>query len=78
MKSPELRLQEAEIICKKQGIKLTPLRGALLKLLYENQTPLSAYELLRLLRETHSQTEAMTVYRILHLFENHHLVILNN
>lgn len=74
MKSPEQRLQEAGALCKQQGIRLTPLREALLKLMYANSTPLSAYELLRLLREIHPQAEAMTVYRILHFLEAHHLV----
>lgn len=74
MKSPEQRLQEADALCKQQGIRLTPLRETLLKLMYLNPAPLSAYELLRLLRQTHPQAEAMTVYRILHFLENHHLV----
>src|SRR5262245_35383755 len=74
MKSSQERLQEAKTLCKQQGVKLTPLRESLLNLLYQQPLPLSAYELLRLLRESHPQAEAMTVYRILNFLENHHLV----
>jgi Fur family zinc uptake transcriptional regulator len=70
-----VRLQKAEAICQAQKVKLTPLRKALLLLLYQNATPLTAYELLRLLRAAqYPKIQAMTVYRILSFLEKFHLV----
>lgn len=68
------RLTIAEALCVKQNAKLTPLRKELLCKLYEQQKPLTAYDLLRLMREQHPKMEAMSVYRILNFLESHHLV----
>ncbi|MGE3317926.1 MAG: Fur family transcriptional regulator [Candidatus Berkiella sp.] len=68
------RLKKAEAVCQKQNTKLTPLRRSLLSKLYENTKPLTAYDLLRLMREQHPKMEAMSVYRILHFLESQHLV----
>ncbi|MCS5709958.1 transcriptional repressor [Candidatus Berkiella aquae] len=68
------RIEIAEAICRKQSVKLTPLRKMLLEILYEQAIPLTAYELLRLMREHNPKTEAMTVYRILSFLEEHQLV----
>lgn len=72
--SIQQRLKQAESLCQKQHAKLTPLRKALLRILYECAKPQTAYELLRLMREQHPKMEAMSVYRILSFLETHHLV----
>lgn len=68
------RLTLAETLCKKQNSKLTPLRKACLQALYEQAKPLTAYDLLRLLRRQHPKLEAMTVYRILGFLEKCQLI----
>lgn len=68
------RLNRAIELCNKQNAKLTPLRKALLSKLYENPKPLTAYDVLRLMREQYPKMEAMSVYRILNFLETHQLV----
>ncbi len=70
----QFRLTKAEKLCQSYRVKLTPLRKTLLQLLYENKAPLTAYELLRLLRKFYPKIEAMSVYRILSFLEKYHLI----
>lgn len=74
MKTVEQRLTKALQYCNTQGLKLTALRQTILTILYEHSNPLSAYDILRVLKLTHPKAEAMTVYRILHFLEQNHLI----
>ncbi|MDF2867492.1 MAG: Fe2+/Zn2+ uptake regulation protein [Gammaproteobacteria bacterium] len=74
MKTAEQRLNEALQYCVTQGLKLTTLRQTILTILYEQANPLSAYDILRILKLTHPKAEAMTVYRILNFLEQNHLI----
>ncbi len=68
------RIRRAEEICKRAKVQLTPIRKALLALIYLHDVPLTAYELLRLYRKTSSKAESMTVYRVLDFLVKNHLV----
>ena len=57
------QLDVAGKICVQRKARLTPLRSALLKLIYQYDKPVSAYDLLKMLRQSHPHAEAMTVYR---------------
>ncbi|QLH41590.1 MAG: transcriptional repressor [Coxiellaceae bacterium] len=64
-----------EQICYERNARLTPIRKALITLILENKQPLSAYDLLKRLRDTsHPSAEAMTVYRGLAFLQEHGLV----
>jgi Fur family zinc uptake transcriptional regulator len=70
----EKRINQAERICKQAGVQLTPIRKALLVLIYSHDVPITAYELLRLYRETSPKAESMTVYRALDFLKKNHLI----
>jgi len=74
MKPNLSKLQKLLTLCQEQHIKLTPLRKAVLEILSYSEKPLSAYDVLRGIKNQHPQTEAMTVYRILNLFEQKDLI----
>jgi len=59
-------------VSKERGLRLTPLRTEVLKLVAEADKPVKAYDLLDLLREKHGNAAPPTVYRALDfLLENH-------
>lgn len=60
--------------CQQQGIKLTPLRTKVLDVLVKQSQPLTAYELLDLLKKDNPKAQVMTVYRILEFLQQHDLV----
>ncbi|MBS9782043.1 MAG: transcriptional repressor [Gammaproteobacteria bacterium] len=60
--------------CQKNAIKLTPLRSIVLSVLAEQNNPLTAYEILDLLKESNPKAQVMSVYRILDFLQNHHLI----
>lgn len=62
-RSLQKQLGVAKQICQQRKGRLTPLRTTLLKLIYQYDKPISAYDLLKLLKQTHPNAEAMTVYR---------------
>jgi Fur family zinc uptake transcriptional regulator len=74
MKSEQQKLNKVLTYCHAQGIKLTTLRQLILTILYSHTKPLSAYDILRVLKKQHAKAEAMTVYRILGFLEKNHLV----
>lgn len=61
----EARLDAAQSACAGQGRQLTALRRAVLRLILEAGTPVTAYELLDRLRESHRAATPATVYRAL-------------
>ena len=74
MISPRQRLPDILSYCQNRGIKLTALRQSIYSILYEAAKPISAYDVLRVLKNDHPQAEAMTVYRILTFLEEKHLI----
>ncbi len=58
-------LQEAEVICRRRGVRLTPARKRVLELIWESHTPLGAYELLEQLAREQRSAKPPTVYRAL-------------
>jgi Fur family zinc uptake transcriptional regulator len=73
-KKMEKRLVQAEQLCGKAGVRLTDIRKDLLALIYADGAHLTAYELLRVLRNTYPKAEAMTVYRGLDFLEKQGLI----
>ena len=76
------RLAEAEVICGRQGLRLTALRKRVLELVWQSHKPLGAYDILGVLTEEDGRRAAPpTVYRALDfLLENglvHRIASLN-
>lgn len=61
----QARLQTAEALCLRQGLKLTPIRRTVLELLLRHGRSLKAYELLDTMRSVHPGSAPPTVYRAL-------------
>jgi len=59
------RLQRAAESCARQGVRLTELRAAVLRLILQAHEPVGAYALLDRLRESHGNAKPPTVYRAL-------------
>lgn len=75
-------LAEADVICAKQGVRLTALRKRVLELVWQSHKPLGAYDILGVLSEADGRRAAPpTVYRALDfLLENglvHRIASLN-
>ncbi|MBV7563232.1 Fur family transcriptional regulator [Pseudomonas sp. sia0905] len=75
-------LAEAEAICAREGLRLTPLRKRVLELVWASHKPLGAYDILAVLSEEDGRRAAPpTVYRALDfLLENglvHRIASLN-
>ncbi|CDG18950.1 zinc uptake transcriptional repressor Zur [Xenorhabdus doucetiae] len=56
-------LAQAEAICLSRGVRLTPQRLEILRLITQQPGAISAYDLLDLLREVEPQAKPPTVYR---------------
>lgn len=63
------RLAEAEKLCLQRNVRLTPQRLKVLQLLMNQQSAISAYDLLDLLRESEPQAKPPTVYRALEFLQ---------
>lgn len=74
MTTIEERMSQAEALCERAHVRLTPIRRDLLTLIYSHNEHLTAYELLRLLRNTYPKAEAMTVYRTLDFLQKQQLI----
>src|SRR5690348_12203036 len=59
------KLERAAQACTRQGARLTDLRRSVLQLVLEAEAPLTAYQLLDRLRETHNRAMPPTIYRAL-------------
>ena len=64
----------AEDLCLRRKVRLTSLRKTVLQLLCESEKPLSAYELLDLMRKEVDNPAPPTVYRALDFLMEHGLV----
>lgn len=58
-------LSEAEALCRRRGVRLTPIRQRVLELIWESHAPLGAYELLERLGSEQRSAKPPTVYRAL-------------
>lgn len=60
--------------CEVNDVKLTPLREDVLKVICSSEQPLTAYQILRQIREVRSNAEPPTIYRVLEFLEQEHLI----
>ena len=56
------------------SVKLTALRQEVLEIIIAAKTPITAYEILRILRQTRSNAEPPTVYRVIDYFMQQHVI----
>jgi Fur family transcriptional regulator, zinc uptake regulator len=61
----EKAIQNAELICKKKGLRFTKIRKKVLELIWVSHKPLGAYDVLDALRSEGLKAEPPTVYRAL-------------
>lgn len=66
-------LRQAEAICRKRKLRLTPLRRRVLELIWMNHQPVGAYQVLDLLKGEGSAAPP-TVYRALEFLLSHGLI----
>ena len=69
-----VQLDRAAQACARQGAQLTELRRRVLSLVLEAEAPLTAYQLLDRLRETHKGAVPPTVYRALDFLMQQRLI----
>lgn len=67
-------LRKAKQNCKQNGLRFTPIRQKVFKLVWLNHAPIAAYHLLKLLRQEKDNAEATTVYRALDFLLENHLI----
>lgn len=67
-------LAKAQAICLTRGVKLTPLRGQVLEIVWRSHKPAGAYEVLDELQKTHKAARPPTVYRALEFLEAEGLI----
>ncbi|MBF6058773.1 Fur family transcriptional regulator [Thiomicrorhabdus heinhorstiae] len=70
MDSLEQNLTQVRIQCQNNGVKLTPLREQVLRIMLQNTQPQSAYEILQSYQnEYNPKAQPMTIYRALNFLE---------
>ncbi len=67
-------LHQAEQVCRDKNARLTPLRRRVLQLIWASHQPITAYQLLRILRREKHNAEPTTVYRALEFLQQYSLV----
>ena len=68
------RVDEASMICIRQGAQLTEVRRLVFSLILNAETPLTAYQLLDRLKETHKKAVPPTIYRTLDFLVKQRLI----
>lgn len=64
-------MQKALEICLEQNVKFTKLRQNILQLIWENDSPIKAYDILKILKVNFPSSKPITIYRTLDfLMEN--------
>ena len=58
-------LRQAELICERSSLRLTPLRRKVLVIIWENHKPAKAYDILDKLKSQETAAKPSTVYRAL-------------
>ncbi len=64
-------VREVERACAERGLRLTPLRADVLRLVAESRHPMKAYDLLALISESKAISAPPTVYRTLDFLVDH-------
>ena len=64
-------LREVATVCEERGLRLTPLRERVLKLVAASERPVKAYDLLDLMRDEKGPAAPPTVYRALDFLLEH-------
>ena len=67
----EAYLREVAMVCDERGLRLTPLRERVLRLVAEAERPVKAYDLLDLIRDDKGPAAPPTVYRALDFLLEH-------
>jgi Fur family zinc uptake transcriptional regulator len=67
----EAYLREVASVCEERGLRLTPLRERVLRLVGESPRPVKAYDLLDLIRDDKGPAAPPTVYRALDFLLEH-------
>jgi Fur family zinc uptake transcriptional regulator len=65
---------EAEEICSKKEVRLTPIRRRVLELVWESHAPVGAYDILERMNAEGRRTAPITVYRALDFLLDHRLI----
>ncbi|MGD8808426.1 MAG: Fur family transcriptional regulator [Gammaproteobacteria bacterium] len=66
--------ERAEKVCATRGVRLTALRRAVLKIVWESHSPIGAYDILDRLRDAGRRAAPVTVYRALDFLMANRLV----
>jgi Fur family zinc uptake transcriptional regulator len=64
-------VSEVERVCRERGLRLTPLRADVLRLVAESDRPVKAYDLLDRIRASKAASAPPTVYRALDFLLDH-------
>ena len=64
-------LASADTICQQQGLRFTPIRQKVLKLIWENHQAIKAYDILELLQQEDKSAKPPTAYRALDFLLEH-------
>ncbi len=69
-------LEHASAVCAKRGVRLTQLRSKILSLVWQNHSPLGAYQLMEMLQKSSARKKVAppTVYRALDFLQEQGLV----
>jgi Fur family zinc uptake transcriptional regulator len=68
---PDAYLQVVEQACRQRGLRLTPLRAQVLRLVLATGRPIKAYDVLASLSYANGETAPMTAYRALDFLTDH-------
>lgn len=72
--TPENLLHRAEKLCRREGLRLTPLRRRVLELIVHSPGGTKAYDLLDTLAAEHAAARPPTIYRALDFLLSHGLI----
>ena len=67
-------LQRADSLCQMKGLRFTPLRRTILKMIWANHSPAKAYDILDQLKKEDASAKPPTVYRSLDFLMDNGLI----
>jgi Fur family zinc uptake transcriptional regulator len=70
----ETAILEADLICKKKGLRFTPIRKKILEMIWASHGPVKAYEILDILKKTFASARPTTVYRSIDFLRDNGLI----
>ncbi|WP_119344244.1 Fur family transcriptional regulator [Facilibium subflavum] len=68
-----IKLNDIKAYCLRHQIRLTPLRLKVIAALITQNQPISAYDLLAILKKDKPEIKIMSVYRVLDFLQSHHI-----